>query len=176
VTRQEFGDAYQSRGLRGTIRRLRKRGADCDQAENLAQEAWARGWEHLEQLRDKTLLTFWIDSIAINLLSSECRREWRTGQLTNDHEAASGIDLASVDLRRALGRCGRRQGVLLELVYFRGHTAAEAARSLGISTDAAYGALARARAAMRLQLTVASRNGIRLVRHSEQKKLKQGVL
>jgi RNA polymerase sigma factor (sigma-70 family) len=157
VTRQEFGDAYQNRGFRGTIRRLRKRGVNYDQAEDLAQEAWARGLEHLEQLRDETLLTFWIDSIATNLFSSACRREWRISQLPSDHEAASEIDLASIDLRRALGRCSPRQGVLLELVYLRGDTAAEAARSLGISTDAVYGALARARAAMRFQLKAACR-------------------
>jgi len=165
VTRQEFGDAYQSRGVRGTIRRLRKHGADCDQAEDLAQEAWARGWEHLEQLRDEALLTFWIDSIATNLLSSACRREWRTSQLTSDNEASFEIDLESIDLRRALGRCSPRQGVLLELVYLRGDTAAEAAPSLGISTDAVYGALARARAAMRFQLKAARRNGTRPVQH-----------
>ncbi len=39
------------KGLRQTIRFLLSKGADIDLAEELAQAAWARGWEARKQLK-----------------------------------------------------------------------------------------------------------------------------
>ena len=61
-----YAEAFQN-GFGATRRFLISRGAPLDDAEEIAQAAWARGWEYREQLRDPGLVGFWVNSIARNL-------------------------------------------------------------------------------------------------------------
>ena len=50
-----YGKSYE-RGFRLTVRFLISRGVCTDSAEEAAQVAWAKGWEHLCQLRDDRMV------------------------------------------------------------------------------------------------------------------------
>lgn len=65
VTQEEYGNAYQ-RGFPSTVRLLRYRGASVDIAEDIAQAAWLRGWQKLDQLRDEGLILRWVNTMATN--------------------------------------------------------------------------------------------------------------
>ena len=52
MTRDEYGAAFQQ-GYERTVASLMARGAHCDEAREIAQEAWVKGWERLSQLRNE---------------------------------------------------------------------------------------------------------------------------
>ena len=63
MQREQYAVAFQT-GYGVTRRFLISRGAPQDEAEEIAQAAWARGWEYRDQLRDPGLVGFWVNSIA----------------------------------------------------------------------------------------------------------------
>jgi hypothetical protein len=69
MTRENYGQAYQ-RGYDSTVRFLRKRGVARDLVSDVAQAAWVKGWERLSQLRNETMITTWVNAIAINVYRS----------------------------------------------------------------------------------------------------------
>ncbi len=60
-----YEQAYQQ-GFGRTVRFLCSRGVSMDNAEDLAQAAWLRGWQKLDQLRDEGVIVSWINAIAAN--------------------------------------------------------------------------------------------------------------
>ena len=66
LSREEYGEAYE-KSLVGTANLIISRGATADVASDIAQCAWVRGWECIEQLKDPALLTTWVNRIALNL-------------------------------------------------------------------------------------------------------------
>jgi hypothetical protein len=70
MTPTEYGQAYQV-GFASTVRLLVARGVEASQAEELAQEAWARGWEKTLQGTQPLLIRTWINITAIHLSSAE---------------------------------------------------------------------------------------------------------
>jgi len=63
MTPQKFGEAFQNGGYQPTVRFLQKRGVDKDQAIEIAQAAWTKGWERISQLRDDNLLVEWVNTL-----------------------------------------------------------------------------------------------------------------
>src|SRR6266699_3194921 len=72
MKRNEYADAFQ-KGYSATRRFLLSRGAALDEAEEIAQAAWVRGWEYIDQLRDPAMVNFWVNSIARNLFRARFR-------------------------------------------------------------------------------------------------------
>ena len=68
MTVEAYGEAYQ-RGFDRTIRLLLSRGARNECAREAAQAAWAKGWERINQLRNESVVTTWVNTIALELLS-----------------------------------------------------------------------------------------------------------
>jgi RNA polymerase sigma-70 factor (ECF subfamily) len=149
MTSQEYASAYENGGYQQTARQLRSTGVDHEHASELAQAAWAKGWKCLDQLRDEDQLISWINAIARNLMRSAFRSERRVNQLgtISDAGRALGTDPIVMDVRRALERCRPRHSLVLQMVYCEGHSCAEVASQLRISTSAVYSVLARARVA-----------------------------
>ena len=77
------------------------RGAALEEAEEIAQAAWARGWEYREQLRDPGLVSYWVNSIARNLYRARFRSAVPV-PLEHVQEPSYAFDTSSIDLRRLL--------------------------------------------------------------------------
>ena len=143
MTRDCYGEAYQ-RGFPLTVRFLRSRGIEPDCAKDVAQAAWVRGWERLEQLRDESLILTWVNAIALNAFRGLARREPKNHRLTDQYRAHSGIDLAAIDVARLLTRLRPADRRLLEM-SMSGVTTAEIAGAQGLTETAVRLRLLRAR-------------------------------
>ena len=151
------GNAYAEAFLAGfgaTRRFLISRGAPLDEAEEIAQAAWARGWEYREQLRDPGLVSYWVNSIARNLFRARFRGAVAV-PLEQTHEPSYAFDTGTIDLHRLLDRCSHRDRVLFERTL-EGYSAEEIARTAGISSTGIRVRLLRARQTLREKLATAA--------------------
>ena len=146
----EYANAFES-GYGATRRFLLARGAPLEEAEEIAQAAWARGWEYREQLRDPCLVSFWVNSIARNLFRARFRAPAQTE--IDDAAAAYTLDLDAIELGRLLERCPKRDRQLLQR-SLEGYSAEEIARSEGITPTGIRVRLLRIRQALRGQLNL----------------------
>ena len=73
MTREQYANAYDS-GYATTKRFLVSRGINVETAEEAAQAAWARGWEHRDKLRNPDKVLSWVNTIALNLFRNWFRR------------------------------------------------------------------------------------------------------
>jgi RNA polymerase sigma factor (sigma-70 family) len=147
-----YAEAFQN-GFAATRRFLISRGAPLEDAEEIAQAAWARGWEYREQLRDPGLVSYWVNSIARNLY----RARFRTATpvpLEHIQEPSYAFDTDSIDLRKILDTCSNRDRALLERTL-QGYTAEEISHTAGISSTGIRVRLLRARQALRQKLSLA---------------------
>ena len=143
MTREGYGQAYQ-RGFDLTVRFLLSRGVHRDNANEVAQAAWVRGWERLGQLRNESLVVTWVNTIALNVYRSLIRREPVNQTLLEPQDKTVGIDLAAIDIARVLTFCRPSDRRLLEQCM-SGVTTSEMARELGASETAVRIRLLRAR-------------------------------
>ncbi|MBI1353459.1 MAG: hypothetical protein GC160_03870 [Acidobacteria bacterium] len=116
---ETFAAAY-GRGYSLTLRFLTSRGVSGTTAEELAQAAWARGWERRKQLHALDALQVWINRIALNLLLTEVRKQRRLEPLEDyvlpTVPAPNG---AAPDASALLGRLspGDQEVLVLQAVY-----------------------------------------------------------
>jgi DNA-directed RNA polymerase specialized sigma24 family protein len=151
MTCDEYGQMYQQGFLR-TVRLLQGRGASMTCAEDLAQTAWMQGWRKLDQLRDRSLLTGWINTIAVNFQRREGAREARYEELSG-LEACHLVDSVSdrLDVAKVLNTCRPLDRKLFEQ-QLDGLTIHEIADQLGVSATATRIRFLRARRATRRRL------------------------
>ena len=116
-------------------------------ARDIAQAAWAKGWERLSQLRNESMVITWVNAIAMHVHRSVLRSEPAYQALPELYTRAE-INLASIDLARILKFCCPRDRALLEL-QMQGETAEEIARKQGVTETAIRIRLLRARRAAR---------------------------
>ena len=153
MKRTEYADAFQN-GYSATRRFLLSRGAGLDEAEEIAQAAWARGWEYRDQLRDPSMVSFWVNSIARNLF----RARFRTPPVL----PLEGVDPSysmsleeQIEVRRILDLCPKRDRALLEK-SLEGYSAEEMAKDEGISSTGIRVRMLRIRQGIRAQLAIAA--------------------
>ncbi|HEV8414337.1 MAG TPA: hypothetical protein VGQ49_12135 [Bryobacteraceae bacterium] len=153
MKRTEYADAFQN-GYSATRRFLLSRGAGLEEAEEIAQAAWARGWEYRDQLRDPSMVSFWVNSIARNLF----RARFRTPPVL----PMEGVDPSytmsmedEIEVRRILDLCPKRDRALLEK-SLQGYSAEEMARDEGISSTGIRVRMLRIRQGIRAQLAIAA--------------------
>ncbi len=127
-----------------------------EEAEEIAQAAWVRGWEYREQLRDPGLVSFWVNSIARNLFRARFRAPLETE--IEDNNAAYTLDLDAIEIGRLLDRCPKRDRLLLER-SLEGYSAEEIARTEGITPTGIRVRMLRIRQMLRekLQLPLTTR-------------------
>jgi RNA polymerase sigma-70 factor, ECF subfamily len=109
-------------------------------AEDVVQETMLRAWRHCDQLDEqKGSIKGWLMRVAHNIAMDKVRmRRCRPAEVTES--AASEPTVAdhaesvvtALHVRAALDRLPAGHRAVLELVYLRGFTAAEAAVALGI--------------------------------------------
>jgi RNA polymerase sigma-70 factor (ECF subfamily) len=126
MTRDEYGAAYQ-KGYQLTVRFLVSRGSTRDDAEEAAQDAWAKGWECLGQLRNSRMVLTWVNTIALNIRRSVLRREPSLLHLVPEIQASPKIDLAAIDVNRILRSSGKKDRIVLQC-----HLAGFNAQEIGV--------------------------------------------
>lgn len=151
MKRKEYAQAFET-GFPATRRFLLSRGAALEEAEEIAQAAWARGWEYRDQLRDPELVGFWVNSIARNLFRAKFRS--RPTLPIDGVEAPYTMSLEDIELRRLLDRCPRRDRELLEK-SLEGYSAEEIAKDEGITSTGIRVRMLRIRQSLRDQLSLA---------------------
>src|ERR1700687_991587 len=124
---ESYAEAFES-GYRATRRFLLSRGAPIEDAEEIAQAAWARGWEFRDQLRDPSLVGYWVNSIARNLFRAKFRAPAPAALDSIDPGYTMSLD--SLEVRLLLDRCSGRDRDLL-LKSLEGYSAEEIARTEG---------------------------------------------
>ena len=142
MTVEAYGEAYQ-RGFDRTIRLLLSRGARNECAREAAQAAWAKGWERINQLRNESVVTTWVNTIALNCYRSVMRSENHQMPLT-ELPTDSDVNLGAIDLERFLAWCRPSDRRLFE-EYLQGYPIEEIARMQGISYTAVRIRMLRAR-------------------------------
>jgi RNA polymerase sigma factor (sigma-70 family) len=150
MLRTDYAQAFEN-GYNATRRFLLARGAPIQDAEEIAQAAWARGWEYRDQLRDPGLVSFWVNSIARNLFRARFRAPLQTE--IEDTNAVYTLDLDAIEVGRLLDRCPQRDRELLEQ-SLEGYSAEEIAETEGITPTGIRVRLLRIRQALRGQLNL----------------------
>jgi RNA polymerase sigma factor (sigma-70 family) len=156
MKRDDYAEAFET-GYGATRRFLLSRGAPLDDAEEIAQAAWARGWEYREQLRDPCLVGYWVNSIARNLFRARFRAPLVAplDTVNSSMDVSYTMDLDAIEVSRLLDRCSKRDRVLLER-SLQGYSAEEIARTAGITSTGIRVRLLRVRQALRAQTAVAA--------------------
>jgi DNA-directed RNA polymerase specialized sigma24 family protein len=145
VQSQDYGSAFES-GYSATRRFLLAHGAPIEEAEEIAQAAWVRGWEYRDQLRDPRMVSFWVNSIARNLFRARFRGPMKV-PIDGLHPSYT-MDLAAIEIDRLLDRCPRKDRNLLEQTL-AGYSAEEIARGAGITSTGIRVRLLRIRQALK---------------------------
>ena len=147
----EYARAFET-GFPATLRFLLSRGAAVEEAEEIAQAAWVRGWEYRDQLRDPGLVGFWVNSIARNLFRAKFRAKVMAPM--DGVEAPYTMNLEEIELNRLLERCSGRDRQLLQQ-SLEGYSAEEIARAEGITSTGIRVRLLRIRQSLRHRLALA---------------------
>jgi RNA polymerase sigma factor (sigma-70 family) len=135
-----------------TLRFLLSRGAHADIAEEIAQAAWAKGWECRAQLLRHHMVGTWVNSIAKNMLRNRIRAEQKLDMLSEGIQPGISPSLG-IDMKRILNRCAKRDSVILRGYYVEGYTTEEIARQVGLTPVTVRVRLLRLRRALRTQLS-----------------------
>jgi RNA polymerase sigma factor (sigma-70 family) len=146
----EYAQAFET-GFAATRRFLQLRGAPLEEAEEIAQAAWARGWEHRDQLRDPGLVGYWVNSIARNLYRARFRVPVAVPLDATHDRAEASIDVNSIELNGLLRHCNHRDRALVEK-SLEGYSAEEIARDAGITPTGIRVRLLRVRQALRRKI------------------------
>lgn len=158
MTAEEYGCAFQ-RGYDKTVRLLVSRGVQSDWAREVAQTAWVRGLERLNQLRCDNLVVTWVNAIALNVYRRFVRKE-ATYRSLSDQEpdqtlpklcSEDQVNLAAIDVAQILRSCCARDRTLLR-EQMSGLTAKEIARRDGVTQTAIRLRMLRARRAARARV------------------------
>lgn len=150
LTKREFQHAYES-GFARTVRFIRSKGISPSDAEEIAQTAWAKGWERRQQLKCPESLSSWINSIAFNVLRNYARKSKRLTEFAPCHDEGVRSEPVSarVDLRRITAHCSEVDRRLLWYRYVEGRSSSEAGRMMGLSAVATRIRLMRTRNRLR---------------------------
>lgn len=128
------------------------RGVAADLAAELTQEAWTRGWERRGQLRDRSAVAAWVNSIALNLLRAQVKVSSRITALA-EREVEAAYDIGEkIDVAGLLRSCTAMERNVIRMFYFEGYTAREIAGQHGLTPSGVRVRLLRWRQRVRRKL------------------------
>lgn len=145
MTNEEYGQAYE-KGFDRTVQFLISRGLSSESAEEMAQGAWVRGWEKMNQLRDSRLLMTWMNTIALNMYRTSLRHPPFLQGIFEVHDSPK-VNFAAIDIQVLLKTCKENDRLVLERHYIEGYTVREIATAHGWTETAVRIRLLRARRA-----------------------------
>jgi RNA polymerase sigma factor (sigma-70 family) len=152
MTNTEFGTAYE-KGFHRTVCFLASRGLPDPEAQEIAQAAWARGWERRCQLREQGMIFSWINSIAVNMSRNQFRRNARVQGLEEAVDLRPGPSSAGAcaDLDHLFSKCDKLDRSLLWMQAIGGFTTAEIGKHHGLKPSTVRVRLMRAKSRLRQQ-------------------------
>lgn len=134
MTAELFSGLYEE-GLPRTIRFLLSLGFQRDTATEIAQAAWSRAWERIDQLRDQTKILSWVNTIALNDARKTSRRARQHVSFTPGHERVTLLNVAAIDVAKILDLCTPKDREILQ-AHLEGSSNLELAGEQGISETA----------------------------------------
>ncbi len=149
--RNDYAEAFET-GYSGTRRFLLARGAPLEEAEEIAQAAWARGWEFRDQLRDPGLVGYLGKFHREKFVPGSFSRAASKPRLKMAMPSTLSTSMPS-KLGRLLDRCPQRDRQLLEQ-SLEGYSAEEIADSEGITPTGIRVRILRIRQMLRDQLNL----------------------
>lgn len=149
LTANDFACAYQV-GLRNTSRYLRAVGANSATAEEIAQAAWARGWQYRQQVANPLAIVAWVNTIARNLYWLSLAQQKRLAEVV-DRQVDSCL-LRSIEVKQIFRLCSPLETKLLRLFYLEGYSTLEIAHSEGMSASTVRVRLMRLRGSLRVRM------------------------
>jgi RNA polymerase sigma factor (sigma-70 family) len=156
MTTEEYGIAYKKGYIR-TTRFLVRQGMSWDCAKELAQAAWVRGWERRGQLRETSMVTSWINTIALNMHRTDLGREPFFLQEVPEIPAPPERHLAAIDVQLLMQVCRKKDRFVLQRYYLDECGTQEIARAQGLTVTAVRLRLLRARRGLAKTLNAISR-------------------
>jgi RNA polymerase sigma-70 factor (ECF subfamily) len=147
MTRDQYAKAYDN-GFTMTTKFLVSRGINVETAEEAAQAAWVKGWEHRDKLRDPERVLNWVNTIALNVFRNWFRRR-ETAELPVDTPIPPHASPQRIDIGRALAKCAPTDREMIEKHYLAGYTSAELGQQRGCTAVAVRVRLLRARRRIR---------------------------
>jgi len=125
-----------------------------EDAEDMSQEAFVKGFTRLGELREPGQFGGWVAKIARNLSVDYVRREVRGRELAAENYAnPPARDASHEDLHEAVAGLPEKYRLALVLYYFEGKSTESVARELDISPAGVLTRLSRARRDLRNILT-----------------------
>jgi RNA polymerase sigma factor (sigma-70 family) len=156
MTAEDFTEAYEA-GFQRTVRCLASKGVPYESANDIAQAAWAGGWEKREQLRDSKL---WINTIALNVLRSQKRSTPPMEIFVEEMCKPKRLTMAAeIDAKNILERCKPKDRLVLQALYIEGFRVSEIATQTGWSEMAVRIRLIRARDAVKNRVNHKDKGG-----------------
>ena len=132
ISAKTFADAYRH-AFHATQRFLRSFGYSLEIAEEMAQAAWAKAWQHRRQLRNPESVAPWVNGIALNIIRDFDRAAKHKPMILPLKEPLySPPCYKDLDLERALTQLTQQDRRLIESIYFVGNTIGEVATALGL--------------------------------------------
>src|SRR5690349_4501751 len=153
MTNEDYGASFE-RGFLLTVRFLTSKGICVEMAEEAAQAAWVKGWEHLDQLRNASKVITWVNSIALNVYRN-FQRGRRCDELP-ELPMPPAVNLAAIDVERVFRCCKAHESLVLQRRYLEGLGIEEMARMEGRTEGAIRLRLLRARRSARAILAEAA--------------------
>lgn len=143
----EFGSAYTS-GFFVTSRYLQSKGIYRELAEEIAQEAWCRGWQRKSELRDSHALVNWINTIAKHLMYRHFSNQRRYESASTFTELAADFETPIIALE-VVDCCQEQDRDVLVRFYMEGYSSEEIATSLGLQPSTVRVRILRAKRKLR---------------------------
>lgn len=147
-----FEQAYLN-GFSQTVTYLKLKGASFELAEEVAQSAWARGWEARHQLKMSESIIPWVKSIAYHRLCTLQRRSSRSIALMDLRDDRVREPTAGVDAELLLRRCSPLERLLLQRRYVDGMDLKEIAATHGLTEMSVRMRIHRCQSALRSIVT-----------------------
>lgn len=147
---EDFADFY-SHGYRRLVAELALLVGSRAEAEDIAQDAFARAWSHWTRLQRFDQPQAWVRRVAYNAAIDRLRAHRRFLGLRHklaEPEAGPGLSVDWLDLQARLKALSPQQRAALILTAVAGLTSDEAARELDVSANTVRSWLHRARTAL----------------------------